>query len=287
MQISNYICINGEFIKSDQPVFNTDNRAFHYGDALFETIHANGTKPQFLELHIKRLTRGMSILKMNIPENFRPEYFRRLITSILNKNRQLQGARIRITVFRNSVGLYAPSSNKISFLIESFPLEHDIYVLNTKGIAVDIFEDIQKPANILSNLKTTNSLIFVLAGIFKNEKNLDDCLILNENQRIIESISSNIFIVRNSKILTPGLNEGCLAGTMRHTIIDISRNLGYSVNDNCSLTVQDLLAADELFLTNAIAGIKWVLAFRQKRYYNDTSKILIQNLNELSFEDYG
>jgi branched-subunit amino acid aminotransferase/4-amino-4-deoxychorismate lyase len=287
MQISNYICINGEFIKSDQPVFNTDNRAFHYGDALFETIHANGTKPQFLELHIKRLTRGMSILKMNIPENFRPEYFRRLITSILNKNRQLQGARIRITVFRNSVGLYAPSSKKISFLIESFPLEHDIYVLNTKGIAVDIFEDIQKPANILSNLKTTNSLIFVLAGIFKNEKNLDDCLILNENQRIIESISSNIFIVRNSKILTPGLNEGCLAGTMRHTIIDISRNLGYSVNDNCSLTVQDLLAADELFLTNAIAGIKWVLAFRQKRYYNDTSKILIQNLNELSFEDYG
>lgn len=286
MQISKYICINGEFLKSDQPVFDTDNRAFHYGDALFETIHANGTKPQFLELHIQRLIRGMKILKMNIPDNFRHEYFERLITNILNKNRQLQGARIRITVFRNSGGLYTPSSNEISFLLESSPLEHDRYVLNMKGITVDIFEDVQKPANILSNLKTTNSLIFVLAGIFKKEKDLDDCLVLNEKQRIIESISSNIFIVRNSKILTPGLNEGCLAGTMRHTIIEICRNLDYSVNDNCSLTVQDLLAADELFLTNAIAGIIWVLAFRQKRYYNDTSKILIQNLNELSFEHF-
>ncbi len=284
MQISKYIFFNGEFLKSDQPVFNNDNRAFNYGDALFETIHANGTTPQFLELHIQRLKHGMKILKMDIPDNFRTEYFDRIIINILNKNRQLQGARIRITVFRNSGGLYTPLTNEISFIVESSSLENDRYVLNKNGYAVDIYQLVRKPANLLSNLKTTNSLIFVLAGIHKKEKSLDDCLILNEKERVIESISSNIFIVKNSRILTPGLNEGCLAGIMRHTIIELSKNLGYSVNDKCSLTIQDILTADEVFLTNAIAGIRWVVAFRQKRYYNDTSKFLIQKLNEISFE---
>lgn len=283
MQGGKYIFFNSEFHKTEQPIFNTDNRAFNYGDALFETIHANGTTPQFLELHIQRLILGMKVLKMNIPDNFRTEYFNSIIINILNKNRQLQGARVKITVFRNSGGLYTPLTNEISFIVESSPLENDRYILNNNGYAIDIFQLLRKPVNILSNLKTTNSLIFVLAGIFKKEKNIDDCLILNEKDRVIESISSNIFIVKNTKILTPALSEGCLAGIMRFTVIGLLKNLGYSVNDNCSLTIQDILTADEVFLTNAIAGVRWVLAFRNKRYYNDTSKFLVQRLNEISF----
>jgi branched-subunit amino acid aminotransferase/4-amino-4-deoxychorismate lyase len=286
MPVSKYICLNGGFFKSDQPVLNIDNRAFSYGDALFETIHANGTEPQFLNLHINRLINSMKILRMNIPATFRFEYFKKLITNILNKNRQLQGARIRLTVFRNPGGLYAPATNDISFIIESSPLEHDKYVLNIKGYAVDIYEEILKPVNVLSNVKSTNSLIYVLASIYKNEKNLDDSLILNEKQRIVESANSNIFIVKDTKVFTPAINEGCIDGIMRYKVNGILKSAGYFINDNCSLTVQDLLTADELFLTNVISGIRWVVAFRQKRYYNKLSKLLIQKLNETSFNDY-
>jgi branched-subunit amino acid aminotransferase/4-amino-4-deoxychorismate lyase len=286
MPVSKYICLNGGFYKSDQPVLNIDNRAFRYGDALFETIHANGTEPQFLNLHINRLINGMKILRMNIPATFRFEYFKKLITNILNKNRQLQGARIRLTVFRNPGGLYTPDTNDISFLIESSPLEHDKYVLNIKGYAVDIYEEILKPLNVLSNVKSTNSLIYVLAGIYKSEKNLDDSLILNEKQRVVESANSNIFIVKDTKVFTPAINEGCIYGIMRYKVISILKSAGYFINDNCSLTVQDLLTADELFLTNVISGIRWVVAFRQKRYYNKLSKLLVQKLNEISFNDF-
>jgi branched-chain amino acid aminotransferase len=73
---------------------------------------------------------------------------------------------------------------------------------------------------------------------------------------------------------------------LRYKIIEILKSLGYFVKDNCSLTLQDLLTADELFLTNAIAGIRWVVAFRQKRYYNKMSKLLIQELNKVSFKNY-
>ncbi len=287
MQVSKYICLNGEFFKSDQPVINSDNRAFKYGDALFETIHTNGTEPQFLELHINRLIKGMKVLKMNIPVSFKSEYFRRLIISILNKNRQLQGARIRLTVFRNPGGLYGPATNDISFIIESSPLEYDKYMLNIKGYTVDIYQDILKPVNALSNLKSTNSLIYVMAGIYKNEKKLDESIILNEKQRITECTGSNIFIVKDMKFFTPGLSEGCLEGIMRYKVIQIVKSFGYFINDNCSLTLQDLLTADELFLTNVINGIRWVVAFRQKRYYNKISKSLIQKLNEVTFRDYN
>jgi branched-subunit amino acid aminotransferase/4-amino-4-deoxychorismate lyase len=286
MQISKYICINGDFLKSDQPVINSNNRAFKYGDALFETIHANGTEPQFLELHVNRLIKSMKILKMNIPGTFKFEYFRRLIINILNKNRQLQGARIRLTVFRNPGGMYTPSTNDISFLLESSPLEYDKYMLNIKGYAVDIYQDILKPINVFSNLKSTNSLIFIMAGIYKNEKNLDDSIILNEKQRIAECTDSNIFIVKDLKFFTPGLNEGCLDGIMRYKVIQIIKSLGYFINDNCSLTIQDLLTADELFLTNVITGLRWIVAFRQKRYYNKISKLLIQKLNEVTFSNF-
>ena len=76
MQVSKYICLNGDFLKSDQPVINSNNRAFKYGDALFETIHANGTEPQFLELHVNRLIKGMKVLKMNVPGTFKFEYLK-------------------------------------------------------------------------------------------------------------------------------------------------------------------------------------------------------------------
>jgi branched-subunit amino acid aminotransferase/4-amino-4-deoxychorismate lyase len=285
MTVSKYICLNESYYKSDQYILNSDNRAFRYGDALFETIHANGTEPQFLKLHIKRLVNGMKILRMNVPATFRPEYFKALITNILNKNRQLQGARVRLTVFRKPGGLYTPDTNNVSFLIESSPLEHDEYVLNIKGFAVDIFEDIPKPLNALSNVKSTNSLIYILAGIYKKENNLDESLILNEKHRIAESVSSNIFIAKDAKVFTPSINEGCIDGIMRYKIINILRSAGYFVNDNCSLTLQDLLTADELFLTNVITGLRWVVAFRQRRYYNKLSKFLITRLNEISFNN--
>jgi branched-chain amino acid aminotransferase len=61
--------------------------------------------------------------------------------------------------------------------------------------------------------------------------------------------------------------------------------LNYDVYDNCSLTIGDIETADEIFLTNAIEGIKWILAFKNKRYYNKISKILTEKLNEIAFPD--
>lgn len=278
-----FICLNGSYLKSDKPILESNNRSFLYGDGLFETIHANGTEPQFIKMHMKRMLGSMKILKMVIPGFFSAEYFTSHIKGVLTRNKQFQGARVRITVFRNSGGLYTPEVNEVSFVIESDPLDNDLFTLNQQGYKVEVFTDIVKPANLLSSVKTTSALPFVLAGIFKSENLLDDCLILNSSARICESISSNIFLVKGNKYYTPSLKEGCLPGIMRQVIIDIIKNEGLDMNDGCSLTVEDLLNSDEIFLTNSISGIRWVVAFRQKRYYNKSSKFLIKLLNDKTF----
>ena len=278
-----FICLNGAYVKSGKPVLESKNRSFLYGDGLFETIHANGTEPQFMRMHMNRMLGSMNILKMVIPGFFSAEYFTDHIKGVLTRNKQFQGARVRITVFRSSGGLYTPEVNEVSFVIDSDPIDDDLYTLNQQGYKVEVFTDIVKPDNILSSVKTTSALFFVLAGIFKSENLLDDCLILNHSGRICESVSSNIFLAKGNKYYTPSLKEGCLPGIMRQVIIDIIKNEGLYMNDDCSLTVEDLLRSDEIFLTNAISGIRWVVAFRQKRYFNKSSKFLVKLLNNKAF----
>ena len=130
----------------------------------------------------------------------------------------------------------------------------------------------------VSNFKIKNGIIYVLASIAAKEKNLDDLLITNSSGGILEGTSSNLFVVSNGVLYTPGLEEGCLAGTMRMQIINLALENGIKVYE-CNILPQNLLVADEIFLTNAIQGITWVSGYRTKRYFNTISKQLVELLN--------
>jgi branched-chain amino acid aminotransferase len=124
-----------------------------------------------------------------------------------------------------------------------------------------------------------------MAGIYKTENNLDECIILNTKGNIIEGISSNIFTVKENLIITPSIREGCLPGIMRQKVIELARKQGYVVQDEAIVQIQDIMAADEIFYTNAVKGIQWVVGFKQRRYFNKVSKSLIYELNKLSFPE--
>jgi len=274
-----YINLNGKFYDNQSPVLSHLNRGFLYGDALFETMHANGTHIQFFDDHIERLMDAMKKLKMIIPEEFITKAIEKQIVKLLRKNRHLKGARIRLTVFRNEGGKYTPQTNEVSYLIDSEKLPSYEYELNKKGLQIDLFNELRKPINYLSNLKTTNDLIYVLAGNFKKENELDECIIINQNNEVCEAISSNLFIVKDQIIKTPPLKSGCLNGIMRKKVIAYAKELGFKISVNYTIAPQELLNCDEIFLTNAIKGIQWVGGFRQKRFYKTTANKLIQKLN--------
>ncbi len=278
-----YYCYNGVFYKSDNNVVNLSNRALSYGDAFFETIFVSKKNIMFFEKHFERILFSAKILKLDIPEFFTIEYLKNKIIDLLNRNKSFVGTRIKIVFFRDSTGLYSPDNNNMAFLIFSVKLDNYLYTFNKKGIFINVYNDIQKPVNILSNIKTTNTLLNVLAGIYKKEQNLDDVILLNQDGFVCETISSNIFVVKDNIIYTPSLDDGCVKGIMRENIIDVALNLKMSVIDEAHISLKDIETADEIFITNAISGLRWVLGYKQKRFYNSVSKNIFNALINIYF----
>jgi len=278
-----WCCINGEFYDPEKPLLTLQNRGFCYGDTLFETIHAFGTEPRHFQLHYRRLMAGMEVLGMQVPPYFDQEQLYGLIVKLLNKVRIFTSARVRLTVFRNEGGLYTPATDEVSFAIEASPLEEQKYTLNEKGLFIDLYPEMTKPQNMLSPFKTGNGLLFVMAARYRKSKELGDCIILNAEGKLVEATSSNLFLIKGNNLYTPRLSDGCVAGVMRQKVIELAPKIGLTVNENCSLTEANLLGSDEIFLTNAVSGLRWVMGFKDRRFFCTHTKKLNQLLNKETF----
>lgn len=280
MQQATYINFNGNIVDSSQAIFTSANRAFRYGDAVFETIRLMNGEILFFEQHLERLKRSMALLGMHPHDDLT---FHNLYLSIrhLDQVNQLKGhGRIRLEVFRNDGGLYTPQSNNVSYIIEVTPLTTRHYKLNETGLKIELYTDIKKPVSELSNLKSSNALYYVMAGLHKRKHNYGDCLVLNTDDRIAEAISSNIFLLKGKELITPSLSEACVAGVMRESIIRLMEEKGNPVLQT-GIEVEDMFKADEIFLTDVIHGIRWVSAFRHKRFFNAFSRQLLKEIQEL------
>lgn len=272
-------CIyNGHLVSLYEPALSFNNRAFRYGDSLFETIKWCNGKAMFITDHVKRIKLGMTTLRMNVPAEFTSANIEQLIIELVKQNHISGDARIRLTVFRNEGGFYTPLTNDISFLIESEAMEDKGYTLNQKGLWVDVYAEIKKPINKISAIKTGSSLLYVMAGLTKTSLRLDECLLINDNGNIIEAISSNIFVVKNGVLYTSPIADGCVDGVMRKQVLDIAKQHKILVFEQ-TLTVHTLTNGDELFLTNAIKGIRWVGQFKNKFYTNRTAVFFTEQLN--------
>lgn len=274
-----YVNNNGAVLPNQGATIAAGNRSYLYGDGLFESIRILNGHPINIENHFNRLMTAAKALKMRVPAFYTHVFFEDKIKEIIELSGIKEGGKCRISLDRALGGTYLPETNEISYFIEVYPYDSNYFELNSKGYEIDVYQDLKKQKNFLANYKTKNGLLYVMTAITAKEKNLDDLLIVNEKDTIIESSNSNLFVVSNGVLYTPGLEEGCLAGTMRMQIINIAIQHGIKVYE-CSIFPQNLLAADEIFLTNAIRGIVWVGGYRTKRYFNVVARKLQSYLND-------
>lgn len=276
MTEATHCIINGHLVSVFEMGIPYNNRAFRYGDAVFESIRSFNGRLFFLKDHMERLKLGMAAMRMLLPAEFNSENINNLIALLLAQNQHRNHARVRLTVFRNEGGGYTPQTNTISFLIESEPLIN-FYELNAKGLWLDIFTDLKKSITKFSAFKNANALLYTQAGLSAKSMKLDDAFILNELGNICESIHSNVFIVKNGSLYTPPISEGCINGIMRKQIFKLAKTLKFLVFES-PLTVYNIMNADEVFLTNSIRGIEWVGQFREKFYSNRQTRDLMELL---------
>ena len=272
------INFNG-IIASSESNLLVNNRAFLYGDGVFETLKIIDNKILFLEDHYFRLMASMRVVRMEIPMNFTMEYLEQQVLSLAEANGFTASSRARITIYRNEGGYYLPKQKTVSFLINCTPLESTVYANEMKSYEVDLYKDFYITKQLLSSIKTTNKIINITGSIFANENGLDNCLMLNDSKNVVEALQGNLFMVLNGKLITPPLSEGCLNGVMRKQILALASKIeGLEVLEE-PISPFDLQKADELFVTNVILGIQSVSKYRKKEYGSTLANELVKRLN--------
>jgi branched-chain amino acid aminotransferase len=274
-----YINFNGEIVPADTKLLPVANRAFKYGDGLFESMRMLKGQLKFAEMHADRLQRGMKALKMDGYSQMDAYFLKEKAEQLSIRNKSKHG-RLRLTVYRDSGGFYAPTQNKVGYCLEFIPADEPRYFLNEKGLIVDVFTDLPKPCNYLSNIKTCNSLTYVMAGLYKAQNNVDEVFLLNQNGFLCEASSANVFVLYQNHLYTPALSEGCVEGVMRQVVINIAKKSNIPVTE-AQINPEILYEADEVFITNASKGIQCVMGYGIKRYFNRVSKVFMDELNKL------
>ncbi|MCX7744047.1 MAG: aminotransferase class IV [Flavobacteriales bacterium] len=249
-------------------------RAVYYGDGFFETMRWYLGRPLFWQHHKQRIEKTASILSLPLPysvDMLLDELKKHLLSNVPHQ-------RLRISFVRVGEGYYIPTQNKLLIIVECSPLPETGYLWQENTYKVGL-SSIVKLRHPLSGLKLLSAANYVMAGIEAQQKNWDEAILLNEAGNICEAVSHNVFFIKQNTVITPPLEEGCLAGIMRTHIIQLCKKNQIPVNER-SIPCNELHDAEEIFLTNVISGIRSVHILNQKKLKNDLTKTIFQKLRE-------
>lgn len=262
--MSIFFTCNDKIYKEGTSVITPDNRSLRYGDGLFETIKTINGEIQLRDYHFERLFLGIKLLQFEIPKHFTAEYLQIKISELCKKNQHNSFSRVRLMIFRGNGGLY-DAENTPNYILQTWDI-NSATALNSNGLIIDVYPEARKVCDKFSNIKSNNFLPYVMAALHAKNSKVNDCLLLNNFERIADSTIANIFIIKDGIIYTPPLSEGCVAGVIRRLVIE-KFSPQFTIIEK-QLSIEDLQNGDEVFLTNSIKGIRWVKQFRDKQYNN-------------------
>ena len=271
--------VDGRVLRASELPAAFGNRAFLLADGVFESMRFTAGHVPFLSLHVQRLHAALEAHGMIVPESLGEVALRESLEA-WRATWGVQGdVRIRLTAYRAGEGAYAPETDDVSWVATAATMTESGFNLPPKGLDVDIFQDMVKHRSPISKFKNLASTVYIRAARHASQRGWGDALVLNPDQRIIESSRSNLFVVSNGVLYTPSLDDGCVGGIMRSVLIRTALDHGVKVYE-AALTPQTLLQADELFLTNAVRGIEWVSSYKTKRYFHATAEKLANWIQE-------
>ncbi|PID65718.1 MAG: aminodeoxychorismate lyase [Gammaproteobacteria bacterium] len=221
-----------------------------YGDGVFETMLAVGNDIHHWDYHWQRLEKSCQRLQISVPEY--EKLYQQLQITLTEQNNTFSV--IKMIIARGD-GLrgYRSIENQpcyIQFSISDYHFNPKIY----QGLNVRICQTRLSHQPLLAGMKHINRLEYVMARRESEDGQFDEGLLLNYDNLLIEGLTSNVFIIKNQHIFTPILDGSGVCGTMRAYLRDTLPSLGYMIKEK-ALLLDDIGTADEIFLTNATAGI--------------------------------
>lgn len=261
----NYVSLNGHIIATDQAVVSVMDHGFLYGMGLFETFRTYNGQPFLLEQHLLRLS--TSCQSLGIVWNESVNDINEQIQQLMIAN-QLSDAYIRYTVTAGNDILGLPSGEYEQPTIVIYAKSLPTARLDSISLADHLYAH-SKALRRLHTLRNTpegdirlKSLHYMNSILGKREliqyqdqpATAVEGLMLTKEQYIAEGIVSNVFFVKNQQLYTPAIDTGILPGITRAFVIQLAESAGITVHEGY-YTWEQLLEADEVFLTNSIQEI--------------------------------
>lgn len=251
------VIING----SPADTLSVYDRAFQYGDGLFETIAIMDGKPALLAKHLKRLERGLHTL------GFPPVDLVLLEKNIRDYSKPYDSAVLKLTVTRgeSARGYRPPVSASLNIVLSFSEYRFRDNRSDSQRITI---RRCSTPASInpvLAGIKHLNRLEQVLASNEWNDSTIADGLMCDPDGNVIEATSSNVFLYKDNVLLTPDLARCGVAGVVRELVLEMAETLSIPVRIK-TISIGECLEAEALFLTNSLKGILPVSAFDSATY---------------------
>jgi len=226
------------------------DRGLQYGDGLFETLEVYQSKPLFWDLHLQRLTKGCHKLSIPVPD---PSVLRREAEQLIE---HCPHGVLKLIVTRGCGGRgYRPPENpEPTRLLSLHPWPDYPEQLKQNGVCVRFCQTPLGLNPVLAGLKHLNRLEQVLARSEWQQPDIHEGLMLNGQGEVIEGTLSNVFYFSNGILFTPAVDQCGVKGIVRDLIISLAERLSMSVRETRVLPEQ-LLDAEEIFLTNSVIGI--------------------------------
>lgn len=253
--MSERVFLNGELVAAEAARVPLDDRAVLFGESAFETVRAYRGKPFRMDRHLARLTESCRLLRLALP--LEPDAIARGALAVLAANGldAAEAARVRVTVTGGPSaevkGLVRPGPAGLFITARPYagpPAQwHD-------GITVVISGIKRNSSSPLSSLKSGNYLDSLLARQEALDRGADDAVMLTTAGNLSEATSSNLFMVKDGKVLTPNLGCGFLPGVTRETVIELCHALSLPLEAVMG-GPELLMAADEVFLTNSMVEL--------------------------------
>jgi 4-amino-4-deoxychorismate lyase len=236
------------------------DRGLHYGDGLFETMAVAAGRVRLLSRHVQRLTHGAARLAIALPD-------RAGLEAALQQAAETLGEGVlKLIVTRGSGGRgYAPPDNaEPTLVLLRYPQQLPTLTDAQEGLVVRLCDLTLARQPILAGIKHLNRLEYVLARAEWSEPEIAEGLLFDSQGELIEAVTSNVFIVKGGRVFTPYLDQCGVAGVMRAEVLACAARLDVAAEET-RLFLDDVLCADEVFLTNSLHGIRPVRALHGQR----------------------
>ncbi|GGE18754.1 branched chain amino acid aminotransferase [Marinithermofilum abyssi] len=249
-----WVYMNGDYVRKEEAVVSIFDHGFLYGDGIFEGIRVYEGNVFKLREHLKRLYESAQSILLKIP--YTMEEIEQAVVEAVRKN-NLRNAYIRLVVSRGKGELCLDpdkcSNPQVIIIVDQVKMwPKEMYENGLKIVTVPTRRNVPDALN--PKIKSLNYLNNILVKIEANQAGVGEALTLNTDGYVAEGSGDNIFIVKRGVLYTPPSYVGALEGITRQVIIELARELGYTVKEE-PFTRHDVFVADEVFLTGTAAEV--------------------------------